>query len=158
MDEEAGGERIEIQDEAEEESEKLKLAPDPGQPTGKQVEEHRQHCHLPYRVWCKWCLMGRGRGMPHGRCGISAIPIVGLDYFYITQGGVKQRNELEFTNDEAGDKALEEERIKGNIIKCLVIRCSSTKAIFGHVVPCKGSDEDGYVANLVAEAVSYTSS
>ncbi len=155
MDEEAGGERIEIQDEAEEESEKLKLAPDPGQPTGKQVEEHRQHCHLPYRVWCKWCLMGRGRGMPHGRCGISAIPIVGLDYFYITQGGVKQRNELEFTNDEAGDKALEEERIKGNIIKCLVIRCSSTKAIFGHVVPCKGSDEDGYVANLVAEAVSW---
>ena len=154
VDGEAGGEEIVIKDDAEDEVEPLKLAPDPGQPTERQVEEHRR-AHLPYRLWCKWCIMGRGRGAPHGRGGICLIPIVGLDYFYITKGGVKKRDELDFLNDEAGNKALNEERELGSIVKCLVIRCSKTKIVLGHVVPCKGLDEEGYVANLVADAVAW---
>ncbi len=146
---------IEIKDDGTEETENIKIAPDPGQPTGRQVEEHRQRCHLPYRLWCKWCLMGRGRGAPHSKRGSSAIPIVGLDYFYITRGGVKFRKELELPEDEAGNRTLESKRLAGEIVKCLVIRCSSTKAVFGHVVPCKGPDEDNFVANLVADAVAW---
>ena len=151
-DETVGGEVIEIKDDGTEETENIKIAPDPGQLTGRQVEEHRQRCHLPYRLWCKWCLMGRGRGAPHSKRGSSAIPIVGLDYFYITRGGVKFRKELELPEDEAGNRTLESKRLAGEIVKCLVIRCSSTKAVFGHVVPCKGPDEDNFVANLVADA------
>ena len=150
-----GGEEIEIKDEGSEETENIKIAPDPGQPTARQVEEHRQRGHIPYRLWCKWCLMGRGRGAPHSKRGSSTIPIVGLDYFFITSGGVKFRKELEFPEDEAGNRALESKRLTGEIVKCLVIRCSSTKVVLGHVVPCKGSDEDQFVANLVADAVAW---
>ena len=73
------------------------------------------------------------------------MAIVGIDYFYITHGGVRRRDELEIAQDESGEKELHEKRLNGEIVKCLVIRCSLTKAVFGHVVPCKGIDEDGYV-------------
>ena len=43
---------IEINDEGEMETENIKHAIDPGQPTSKMVQEHRT-THLPYRVWCK---------------------------------------------------------------------------------------------------------
>ena len=99
--------------------------------------------------------MGRGRGAPHSKRGSSTIPIVGLDYFFITSGGVKFRKELEFPEDEAGNRALESKRLTGEIVKCFVIRCSSTKVVLGHVVPCKGSGEEQFVANLVADAVAW---
>jgi hypothetical protein len=38
-------------------------------------------------------------------------------------------------------------------MKCLVVRCNSTKALFGHVIPCKGADEDGIVADMVVQDV-----
>ena len=58
VDEEAGGE-ISIENEVDTEVEPVKMAPDPGQPTQRQVEDHRR-AHIPYRLWCKWCVMGRG--------------------------------------------------------------------------------------------------
>ena len=36
----------------------------PTEPTEKEVEEH-ERTHLPYRDWCKHCVMGRGRSEPH---------------------------------------------------------------------------------------------
>ena len=33
---------------------------DPGQPTAKEHQEHMT-THRPYRSWCKFCVMGRGR-------------------------------------------------------------------------------------------------
>ena len=79
-----------------EEAEPVKHAIDPGAPTMKQVEEHRTRGHIPYRSWCKWCVLGRGRGIQHRKTGTSAVPIVGVDYFFLTKGGVHTRNELEF--------------------------------------------------------------
>ncbi len=152
-DEAAEGE-IRIDDEQDTEVEPVKLAPDPGQPTLRQIEDHRR-VHLPYRLWCKWCVMGRGRGLPHRLRAGSIIPIVGLDYFYITSGGVKMRYELEFSRDDAGDKATEDARGRGEIIKCIAVRCTSSKAIFGHVVPCKGLDEEGWVADTVVQDVAW---
>ena len=32
----------------------------PGQPTRRQIQEHRQASHLPYRSWCKLCVEGKG--------------------------------------------------------------------------------------------------
>ena len=64
-----------------------KEAPDPGKPTARQVALHRL-THLPFRLWCKWCVLGRGRGMQHRRLlGGLLIPILGLDYFVLTKGG-----------------------------------------------------------------------
>ena len=79
---------IEIEDE---EEEPLKIARDPRLPPPGEVEGHR--CtHYPYRSWCKFCVMGRGRGDPHRLKGDSMIPIVGLDYFFTTRGGAKKRS------------------------------------------------------------------
>ena len=76
-----------------EEAETVKHAADPGAPTAKQVEEHRE-THIPFRSWCKWCVLGRGRGIQHRKTGASTVPIIGLDYFFRTKGGVQRRGEL----------------------------------------------------------------
>ena len=33
-------------------------------------------------------------------------------------------------------------RAPGTLITCLVVRCTATKNVFGHVVPCKGADDE----------------
>ena len=81
------------------------------------------------------------------------MPVVGIDYFFITAEGVKRRKELSHELTPAGDAVIEQERKKGTIVKCLVVRCMATKCLFAHVVPCKGQDEDDFVANLVASDV-----
>ena len=148
------GAEITINDGGETEVDPLRPARDPGQPTLKQIEEHRR-AHLPYRLWCKWCVLGRGRGLQHRRYTGSEIPIVGVDYFFMTKGGLQRREELAYDQSAEGNKQLQDARVKGEIVKCIAVRCSSTKAIFGHVVPCKGLDEDGWVAEVVARDIAW---
>ncbi len=148
------GEEVTIEEEQDTEVDPLRLARDPGQPTLKQIEEHRR-AHLPYRLWCKWCVLGRGRGLQHRRSPGSSIPVVGVDYFFMNKKGVHRREELEFEQTAEGNSKLEEARAKGEIVKCIAVRCTSTKALFGHVVPCKGADEEGYVADTVVQDVAW---
>ena len=53
----AGGAELEIDEGNESDVKPVKLAPDPGKPTEKQVDEHR-HSHLPFRSWCRWRVLG----------------------------------------------------------------------------------------------------
>ena len=56
---------VHVEDESEEEdSAELKHAKDIVSPSRDAVEQHRV-THLPYRSWCKQCVMGRGIGKPH---------------------------------------------------------------------------------------------
>ena len=71
-----------------------------------------------------------------------------MNYFFITGEGVKMKKELEYAAVAEGDASLEEDRQKGSIIKCVLIRDFVTKCVFGHVIPCKGIDEDSYTVNL----------
>ena len=65
------------------EEEPAKFKKCPGDPTDAELEQHRTS-HLPYRAWCKWCVMGRGTGTPHSRIGqTSRITRIGLVYFYL---------------------------------------------------------------------------
>ena len=34
-------------------------------PTQKEIEEHMVN-HLPYRAWCRHCVKGKAKGLPHG--------------------------------------------------------------------------------------------
>ena len=145
-----GSESIEIN--GDEEIEPLRMAKDPKLPSAADVELH-DRTHVPYRVWCKWCNMGRGRGMLHMHSRGSSVPIVGVDCFFMTGEGLKKRKELTFTETPEGEAELLEARRSGQIVKCIVIRCFSSKSIFGHVVPVKGADEEDYAANLVTSAV-----
>ena len=88
------GEEVQIQEELGEEVEILTELLHPGQPTKKQVEEHRTRGHMPFRSWCRWCCLGRGRSMQHHAKEGSVIPIVGLDYFFLTEAGVQLKNEM----------------------------------------------------------------
>ena len=61
----------------------------------------------------------------------------------------------EYPMNTEGDRKLEEDRGKGKIIKCIVIRCHESKAVLAHCVRQKGADEDGFVVDLVCQAVAW---
>ena len=143
-------EEVHVQEELEEEIEPLKEVPSPSQPTKKQVEEHRTRGHLPYRSWCRWCNLGRGRSTQHHAKEGSVVPIVGLDYFFMTEAGVQLREEMNMD-----DEAIQAARTRGEAVKCLIVRCHKSKGIFAHVVPCKGADEAGIVADMVVDDIQW---
>ncbi len=71
-----------------------------------EIEDHRK-CHLPYRSWCRECVMGRGlgeqRGAHQGRA--HEIPRVGVDYWFITSKGLTKKDELEYEQSSSRSPA-----------------------------------------------------
>ena len=143
-----------VEIEGEDDVEPLNKAANPRLPSAADVEEHNR-THIPYRSWCKWCVEGRGRGGNHHPSHGSSVPVVGIDYFFITSGGVVKRDELEYALDAAGEEQLFAARAQGSIVKCIVARCFNSKNVFAHCVPCKGADEEGYVADLVVKDITW---
>ncbi len=140
---------VEIQDETE--VEPVKVARSPSQPTPEQEEAHRVD-HATYRSWCKFCVMGRGIGAPHPTdASVSQVPRIGVDYFFITAGGMKRKDELK--GEYKDDEKIEEARKSGAIVKCVLVRCFESKNVFAHCIPCKGGDEEGYTAGLIVADV-----
>ena len=134
----ADEETFEIPEEiVEEETEDLRVAPSPLMPTSSEVEEHRI-THYPYRSWCKFCQMCKALREKRPGGNDKRIPVVGMDYFYMTDGGLKTKVELDMDDEEVNQK-----RESGELVKCLLVRCFATKAVFAHVVPCKGIDDVG---------------
>ncbi len=128
----------------------------PKMPSASEVEEHCK-THLPYRSWCKFCVMGRGLGeqrRSHAEVE-HMIPRVGIDYWYITSGCIKEFKELGYEDTKEGWAKLLEDRKKGTVVKCLIVRCYETRNVFAHVVPCKGPDEDNYVIDLICSDVAW---
>ena len=96
---------INVEDEPEEDAPELKHATNVASPNREQVEKHRVG-HCPHRSRCKQCIMGRGVGNPHSKSTQeSIVPIVGMDYFYITKEGVRRRDELAKELAETLEKA-----------------------------------------------------
>ena len=72
-------EEVNIEEELEAETEPHRIAPDRGQPSRKQMAEHRI-IHSPYRIWCKFCVMGRGWGTPQCRSdNHSRTAVIGVE-------------------------------------------------------------------------------
>ena len=68
-----GGDKVievEPEDEIENGSRKVKKVQGPREPSEEERIEHEM-THLPYRNWCRHCVRGRGKRMPHraGRPG-----------------------------------------------------------------------------------------
>ena len=63
----------------------------PGQPTQKQIRDHKQASHLPYRSWCKFCVEGKGLH-DHHRSGREEdkfdkqVPCISMDYCFMGDG------------------------------------------------------------------------
>ena len=79
-----------------------KKFPDPRMPSPEEVAAHRID-HLPYRSWCKWCIMGRALGEQHkSREEISIIPVIGVDYFFLTSKGIESIEGMGYSRGESG--------------------------------------------------------
>jgi len=71
-----------------------RILPDPGQPTQKQLEDHRID-HLPYRSWCPECVAGRATGEQHQkRLEEKRITTFSMDYLFLTKSRVVDRESL----------------------------------------------------------------
>ncbi len=147
-------EEIHIEDD--EDVEPLRMAKDPKLPSPEDVELH-ERMHVPYRDWCNWCNMGRGRGTPHRHTGASTAPIVGVDYFFLTKGGVHTRKELElaFSLTPEGETELEAASTRGELVKYLLVRCFQQKAVFSHLLPQKGLDEKNIACDFVLQDLEW---
>ena len=145
-------------EEVEQETAKITVAPAPKKPSPAEVEEHNI-AHYPYRNWCDPCVEGRGLGEQRGRHAgrHHCVPRLGIDYWYITKGSLQKRRELEgkYPMNPEGDRKLQQDRENGVIMKCIVMRCHESKAVLAHCVPCKGTDEDGFVVDLICRAVAW---
>ena len=157
---EAEGNELAIDDEDDQEAEAVKIGRDPKLPSASEVEEHRIS-HFPFRIWCRECIEGRALGERRATWSeekdqAKILPVVACDYFYNTSKGFLKREELEgYPTTADGESRLLEARRGGTIVKCIAIRCSSTKCVFAHIVPVKGLDEDGHVVRLVAKDVAW---
>ena len=64
---------------------------DPKLPSKKEVEDHNFAGHMPYRNWCTFCVMGRGKATPHRKQSREdGLPELHLDYCFMgTKDGPK---------------------------------------------------------------------
>ena len=132
----------EVMESQEEEVQPAKTMPTPDMPTEAEVEEHRVD-HLPYRSWCRECLEGFGREDAHLTSDHAhEIPIVSLDYMFMSSRGVFERHEWQ---PAEGEKSL----------KVLVARDSRSRSVFAHAVPCKGVDEKRFSVDEVVKDIEW---
>jgi hypothetical protein len=74
--------------------------------------------------------------------GPGEAPIVSFDYAFLSD------NE-DIVNQEGFEAAGE------GAVKVLIVRDDKSKAVFGHVVPNKGVDEDGFSVNCIVEDIKW---
>ena len=118
-------------EESEEDAADLRHATNVASPSAADIEKHRM-THYPFRSWCKQCVMGRGVGRGHAKStSESSVPIVSMDYFYITKEGVRRREEISKELSGEGEEAITQARAKGEVLKCLLVRCLKSKNVFG---------------------------
>ena len=94
---------------AEEEAERPRGLRDPGRPSKSEIEEH-EITHIPFRPWCRACVLGRAKGKLHmrlvGTYANSGVPRVRMDYCYITEmnheGADENQPENAQNNEERG--------------------------------------------------------
>ena len=133
----------------EEECQTVKPVKAPDQPTPAELEEHRI-THLPYRSWCEHCIRGRGIGQRHHRSTpASSIPIVAVDYFFMTKNSLLTPDECRAALGGGMDEAIQ----KGDIVKCLMMKCSVTRAELAIVLGKKGLDQ--YVVDRIVAFVRW---
>ncbi len=127
------------EDEEEEETAPARVHLDPGKPTQKEVEAHRDPSHLPYRLWCPECVAGRGTGEQHRvRPDERRIPVFGFDYLLVKKDG-------RFLSRE---ESKESDTI---LLKVLVAKDGHSKAIFAHAVRHKGVSESRYAVDCLVQ-------
>ena len=80
---------------------------DPGHPTVKEYQEHMT-THRPYRLWCKFCVMGRGVNAPHRRSDaqddLDGVPHVSMEYGFLGDRTLKSKCLLWWSSVNGGTR------------------------------------------------------
>ena len=76
----------------------------------KDERERHELTHTPFRSWCKFCVMGRGRNQDHKKVkrdeSETIVPRVSLDYFFLSEADKKaSENPMVLMVDERLEKA-----------------------------------------------------
>ena len=123
-------------------SQKRQASPD--QPTASQVAD-RELTHLHYRAWCPDCVETFGRERAHHAADPSGrdVPLIAVDYCFLTDKGIELRDGVEFDWESAPE----------NVLRFLVGCCSKSGDYFMHAVPKKGLDDKGYSAECLSKSV-----
>ena len=92
-------------------------------PSQKEIDEHML-THIPFRSWCKFCVMGKSVASPHRKIDKSedTVPTVSIDYAFL--------------NDK--QEVIKEENAGMPI---LAIKDRKTGMMQSRVVPAKGNDK-----------------
>ena len=138
------GPSAEVSDEVEpvcEECAPRVVAPDPGQPTQKEIEEHRID-HMPFRSWCEHCVAGRATGEQHRTADDKRlVPVISFDYLFVLKSGkLVERSEVH------------EQEVQ---VKILVVKDKKSRAVFAHLVQQKGADADGYAVECLRRDIQW---
>ena len=80
--------------------------------------------HIPFRSWCKYCVMGKSVSQAHNRVDKTkeTIPTISIDYAYLSD-----KQEVEATGHTG--------------MPILAIKDRKTGIIQSRVVPAKGTDK-----------------
>ena len=65
--------------------------PPPVHPSQQDLADHRSS-HIPYRSWCRWCALGRGRGLKHVPGPGSDIPVIGVGAWNVFQASAASKD------------------------------------------------------------------
>ena len=85
--EEPTSEQIQADSDAVQEAPKSASAPVPYTPTQAEREAH-EISHWPYRAWCRFCVMGRGKNLDHARMEAElhhGLDTISIDFMYLGQ-------------------------------------------------------------------------
>ena len=116
-----------------------KCVKDPGEPPEKEKLVHSK-THLPYRSWCKHCVMGKAKAKPHFNStpdmkATTTVPVVGVDYAFAG-------------NTNADNEEWAE-------LKIMVMKDEKSKYLFAIPVPVKGTGEDEWAVKRMIQALEF---
>ena len=62
---------------------------DPRLPSRKEMDDHSLAAHMPYRSWCTFCVMGKGKTAPHlkQQQREDGLPELHVDYCFMSTKG-----------------------------------------------------------------------
>lgn len=115
--------------ECEPEGEQARIRNMPELPSKLEVDKHYAANHVPFRNWCKHCIMGKAVNNFHKKLvkeEDDPVPTVSMDYGYLVGEADSTANELE------------EEEDKGKHMPTLFSVCNKTGYTSAHVMPQKG--------------------
>ena len=92
------------EDETENGSRTVKKVQDPREPSKEERVQHGM-THLPYRSWCRHCVRGRGKQMPH-QAGSQEMSMseVHMDFAFLGREDDPQKTMAVFVAKEEGPK------------------------------------------------------